>query len=73
MYDIYELEDGTFECHGRVQDGTEKWNESTIQEAVKSLKQFAETVNRRKIKKADIKFYRPKKVTVVEWNRVDKW
>lgn len=58
MYTITQLEDGTFWCEGRLQDGTERWSEASLDAAIKSMKTFAKVMNGTKIKKKDIEFYR---------------
>jgi len=65
MYIIIE-KDGKYYCEGRLQDGTERWEESTLREAIKSMIQFAEVSNGMKIKKRDIQFLRPVQVVKTE-------
>lgn len=60
MYQIFCNPDGTFDCIGRLQDGTEHWKEVTLEAAIKSLKQFAKTMNGTKIKKRGIAYYKLK-------------
>jgi hypothetical protein len=58
VYDIYAMLDGTFRCHGRIQDGTERWQSPTMEEAVKSMKTHAKVMNGTKIKRKDIRFWK---------------
>ncbi len=67
MYIIFKNQDGTFHCHGRIQDGTERWIKPTLEEAVKSMKQFAKLMNGMKIKKKDITFLQPIEKVITEW------
>lgn len=62
--------DGRFNCVGQLQDGSEKWICSTLDAAVKEMKQFAKVMNHSKIKKKDINYYQEieTKITqVVDW------
>ncbi len=45
MYRIIYGRDGKYHCEGRLQDGTERWTNDTLDEAVDSLKKFARTMN----------------------------
>ena len=71
MYAIYQHADGTFYCGGGLQDGTERWTRSTLEEAVKSLKDFAKSLNGTKIKRKDIGFFRQVQVVKAEWTRCE--
>lgn len=51
MYTIMLGQDGKYHCTGKLQDGTERWTENTLDAAVKSMKRFAKTMNGAKIKK----------------------
>jgi len=66
MYVIIKGEDGKFHCQGRVQDGTERWTEATLDAAVASMKQFARTANHDKIKKKHIQFPQTAQVVKTE-------
>ena len=71
MYIILLKLDGTIQCQGRYQDGTEYWTESDLKSARKSMKQFAKAVNNQKIKKRDICLCREEKyeaIRIVAWN-----
>lgn len=70
MYTIIELPNGTYRCKGRLQDGTERWerwNESTLDAAIKSMKKFAKVLNGVKIKKRDITYLRPEMVVTPKY------
>lgn len=67
MYSIYLCEDGTYECHGRLQDSTVRWKENTLKEAIASLISFAKTMNNSKITKKSIAFYKAVQVTETKW------
>ena len=68
MYVIVELPNKKYECQGRIQDGTEYWTCDTLEEAIKSMKQFAKFMNgATKLKKKDILFLRQQQVTRVEY------
>lgn len=68
MYEIYELPDGTFEGHCRIQDGTEKFTAPTLAEAVKEMKEHARLLNgRQKLKKSEIALYRLQIPTEPQW------
>lgn len=58
VYTIYLLDDGTCQCEGKIQDGTERWTDISLESAIEHMKRFAERVNGTKIKKKDIKYYR---------------
>lgn len=59
MYTIIE-ENGKFVCEGRLQDGTERWTKDTLDEAVESLKRFADVMNHDKnLKRKHITFLKP--------------
>lgn len=71
MYTIFKGTDGKFHCEGRLQDGTERWTKDTLDEAVESLKQFAETMNGAKgphrLKRKHISYYESVQVVKTEW------
>ena len=67
MYTIYNLASGRFECEGRLQDGTERWQCDSLVEAIRSMKKFALAANHTKIKTKDIRFLRPEKFSDVRW------
>lgn len=59
MYTIVKQRDGTYRCLGRLQDGTEVWEEPALAEAINSLKQFAEVMNHDpRLTAAGISYYR---------------
>lgn len=62
MYEIYIRQDGTFSCVGRLQDGTEYWDEKSLSAAIISVKKFARAMNGVKIKRSDITIYEQKMV-----------
>ena len=67
MYEIYVRSNGTCACCGRLQDGTERWEEPTIETAYKSMKLFAKIMNNTKIKKKNIAVFDEKPVQKVDW------
>lgn len=67
MYTIYQMPDGTYSCEGRLQDGTERWTKPTLEEAIKSMKGFARTMNNTKLKKRQITYLRPVQVVKQEY------
>ena len=67
MYTIYLLLSGKFYCMGKLQDGTERWEEDTLEEAIKSMKSFAKALNGTKIKKKDIEFFKERACEVSEF------
>jgi hypothetical protein len=58
VYSIILQTDGKYRCVGLLQDGTERWIESTFEEAVASMKQFSKQTNHQKIKRKDIEYLR---------------
>ncbi len=65
MYTIIDLGNGQFRCEGRIQDGTERWTENSLEAAISSMKSFAKTMNgEKKLKKKNITYLRP--IQVVE-------
>ncbi len=67
MYRIFKHPDGTFHCEGKIQDGTERWTEATLEGAIRSMRKHALVLNGVKITKRDIEFFEP--VQAVEWKR----
>ena len=68
MYTIVELPSGKYECQGRIQDGTEYWTCDTLEEAIKSMKQFAKFMNgATKLKKKHIRFLHQQQVIRTEY------
>jgi hypothetical protein len=59
MYTITDMGNGQFWCEGKLQDGTERWVKSSLEEAVQSMKTFAKTMNGTKLKKKHIAYLRP--------------
>lgn len=57
MYEIMRGTCGKYHCTGRLQDGTERWSEDSLDAAVKSLKRFARVMNGTKIKRSQIDYY----------------
>ena len=57
MYKIIKKLDGKFYCECTIQDGTERWIEDTLGNAIASMKQSAECLNHDKIKRKDIEVY----------------
>jgi hypothetical protein len=74
MYVITKLLSGKFHCAFRLQDGTEYYTYDTVEEAVKSAKEFARYMNGDKnLKKKDIAFLEEQRnpvvqTTYVPWN-----
>lgn len=65
---IVELPNKKYECQGRIQDGTEYWTCDTLEEAIKSMKQFAKVMNGApKLKKKDILFLRQQQIIRTEY------
>jgi hypothetical protein len=56
MYTITELRNGKFHCEVRIQDGTERWDHDTRQEAIYSVIQAARVLNGSYIHDEDIAF-----------------
>jgi hypothetical protein len=67
MYTIIKRNNGTFRCIGKLQDVTERWICSTLEEAIDSMKQFARTMNGTKLKKSGIAYLQEQSVPLVEW------
>jgi len=57
MYRITRKIAGGYACEGMLQDGTERWKEDEITEAIKSMVSFAKTMNNTDITTNDIEFY----------------
>lgn len=77
MYTIVKRLNGTFLCMGRIQDGTERWEEKSLDEAVKSMKSFAKVMNgargEHKLKRKHITFLQEQwvsEIKYVAWNPV---
>lgn len=58
MYAIYKNNDGTFECHVRYQDGTERTTEPTMKKAIASVILGAKMLNNDIITRKDIEVFR---------------
>lgn len=71
MYQIYEQPDGTYQGACRIQDGTEWFTATTLEEAVETMKKWAKTLNNSKIKKKDIALYRQVPKVVENWTQVE--
>lgn len=69
MYTIIELGNGKYRCEGKLQDSTERWDEDSLEEAIKSMKEFAKFGNGVKIKKKDIVFLRAVQVVKTEYQQ----
>lgn len=69
MYTIYRKNDGTFECHVRYQDGTERTTEPTMKKAIATVILGAKMLNNDTITKGDIDVFREveKVKYVTEW------
>lgn len=72
MYTIILGLDGKYHCEGMLQDSTERWSHDTLDEAVKSMKDFAKHGNHDNIKKKDITFLRVAPVTEPLY-RYEEW
>jgi hypothetical protein len=70
MYAIYKKADGEYACEGKVQDGTERWTEKTLEAAVKSMKRHAKFMNGTKIKRKHIHYFEPRTVVEPQWTEV---
>jgi hypothetical protein len=57
---------GKFHCLGRIQDGTEEWDEDSLEGAVASMIQFGKVMNGMVITLEDISFCQWVSVQVVE-------
>lgn len=66
MYRIYRRADGTCRCECRLQDSTERWDEASLEAAIKAVKHFAKFMNGTKIKRKHIDFLEPVQV-VEQW------
>lgn len=67
MYAIYKNNDGTFECHVRYQDGTERTTEPTMKKAIATVILGAKMLNNDTITKGDIDVFYESERTVTEW------
>lgn len=67
MYTIILGMDGLYHCWGKLQDSTERWTETSLDAAVKSMKDFAKHGNHTKIKKKDIRILREVPTTGTEF------
>lgn len=56
MYMIIKCLDGKIRGRFRLQDGTERYEFSTIEEDIEKAKEFAQVCNGTKIKKKDVRF-----------------
>lgn len=54
MYQVTQLQTGGFTCWGMIQDGSERWEEKTLKEAIDSMIQFAKIMNSDTIVQGDI-------------------
>lgn len=70
MYTII-VKDGKYHCEGKVQDGTERWTEDTLEAAVKSMKTHAKVMNGTKIKRKHIRLLVPESVVRTEFREVE--
>lgn len=71
MYTIILRRDGKYHCQFRLQDGTERYVEDSLEAAIEHAKTFAKVMNGVKIKKKDITFLREElaqEVKLVPWN-----
>lgn len=72
MYSITLCLDGKYYCMGRMQGDTQRWTETDLATAIKSMKEFAKTCNSGAIiKKKDIDFLREivvQQTQCVHWN-----
>jgi len=70
MYTIVKRLNGTFLCIGKLQDGTERWEEQSLDTAVQSLKKFAKTMNgargKHKLKRKHITYLQEQHVSEVK-------
>lgn len=67
MYNIFLHSSTKFTCSCMLQDGTEVWDESTLEAAIAAGKHFAKFMNGTKIKKKHIRFWKLKEVTETKW------
>lgn len=63
MYTIIKGKDGKFHCMFRLQDGTERYTEESLEAAVAHAKRFAKSMNGHKIKRKNIEFLEEQDVT----------
>jgi hypothetical protein len=72
MYRITKLLCGFYWCECQLQDGNERFQERTLEDAIDAVKKFAKVMNGTKIKKKDIAFFKEEMVkpttTVVKVN-----
>lgn len=45
MYSVIALPNGKYQCNCRIQDGTERWEKATLEEALQSMVQAARVMN----------------------------
>lgn len=69
MYRIY-TEPDYYRCECDIQDGTERWKDKTLKEAIKNMKYAAKSFNNTEIKKKDIEIYICRILDNLEWIRV---
>ncbi len=70
VYTIIDMGNGEFRCEGKLQDSIERWTKHSLEEAVQSMKTFAEVGNgEKKLKKKHITFLRPIQVVKTEYER----
>lgn len=75
MYTVIKKLNGKYLCIGGLQDGSERWEEDSLEAAVKSMKRFAEVMNgargEHKLKRKHITFLQERNVTTtacVPWD-----
>ena len=66
MYSIIQKIDGSFLCECVIQDGTERWTETNLEDAIKSMKSSAKFLNGSKIKRKDIEFLKEASVSILQ-------
>lgn len=66
MYTIIETTDKDYLCICQIQDGNERWSESSLDAAVDSMIRSAKVMNHSTIEKKDIVFYRQERVVTTE-------
>ena len=70
MYAIYCQSDGLFLCECRLQDGTERTTENTLEAAIEHCISFAAALNGTKITARNITILEPRQRVITEWVKV---
>ena len=71
MYRIIQKQDGKFICEVQIQDGTERWTETSLEEAKKWVKKSMKSLNGTDIKKKSIPIYREEPIQTLHLVKVN--